>query len=337
MGALFSEKMTTTKNIKRIAVFTSGGDAPGMNAAIRAVVRTAIFHDLHIYGIERGYQGMIDGKIRRMETSDVGNIIQRGGTILKTARSAEFMTPEGRAKAYDVLVANDIDACVAIGGNGTFTGAHIFSQEYNIPFIGLPGTIDNDLYGTDITIGFDTAINTAMEAADKIRDTADSHNRLFFVEVMGRHAGFLALHSAIGSGAGGVLIPENDSTLENLVTHIKKAAKRNKPFGLIIIAEGNRYGGAHEVARLVKEQFDYYDTKVTVIGHLQRGGSPTCIDRVLASRLGYEAVESLVKGKHGCMVGIHNNQLSYTSFEDAITKTKSVNRDMMRMAEILAL
>jgi 6-phosphofructokinase 1 len=329
--------MTTTKNIKRIAVFTSGGDAPGMNAAIRAVVRTAIFHDLHIYGIERGYQGMIDGKIRRMETQDVGNIIQRGGTILKTARSTEFMTPEGRAKAYDVLVANDIDACVAIGGNGTFTGAHIFSQEYNIPFIGLPGTIDNDLYGTDITIGFDTAINTAMEAADKIRDTADSHNRLFFIEVMGRHAGFLALHSAIGSGAGGVLIPENDSTLENLVTHIKKAAKRNKPFGLIIIAEGNRYGGAHEVARLVKEQFDYYDTKVTVIGHLQRGGSPTCIDRVLASRLGYEAVEALVKGKHGVMVGIYNNQLSYTSFEDAITKTKEVNRDMMRMAEILAL
>jgi 6-phosphofructokinase 1 len=329
--------MTTAKNIKRIAVFTSGGDAPGMNAAIRAVVRTAIFHDLHIYGIERGYQGMIDGKIRRMETQDVGNIIQRGGTILKTARSTEFMTPEGRAKAYDVLVANDIDACVAIGGNGTFTGAQIFSQEYNIPFIGLPGTIDNDLYGTDITIGFDTAINTAMEAADKIRDTADSHNRLFFIEVMGRHAGFLALHSAIGSGAGGVLIPENDSTLENLITHIKKAAKRNKPFGLIIIAEGNRYGGAREVARLVKEQFDHYDTKVTVIGHLQRGGSPTCIDRVLASRLGYEAVEALVKGKHGVMVGIYNNQLSYTSFEDAITKTKEVNRDMMRMAEILAL
>jgi 6-phosphofructokinase 1 len=329
--------MTITKNINRIAVFTSGGDAPGMNAAIRAVVRTAIFHDLHIYGIERGYQGMIDGKIKRMETSDVGNIIQRGGTILKTARSTEFMTKEGRAKAYDVLVANDIDACVAIGGNGTFTGAHVFSQEYNIPFIGLPGTIDNDLYGTDITIGFDTAINTAMEAADKIRDTADSHNRLFFIEVMGRHAGFLALHSAIGSGASGVLIPENDSTLENLITHIKKAAKRNKPFGLIIIAEGNRYGGAHEVARLVKEQFDYYDTKVTVIGHLQRGGSPTCIDRVLASRLGYEAVEALVKGEHGCMVGIKNNQLSYTSFEDAITKTKEVNRDMMRMAEILAL
>jgi 6-phosphofructokinase 1 len=329
--------MTATKTIKRIAVFTSGGDAPGMNAAIRAVVRTAIFHDLHIYGIERGYQGMIEGKIRRMETSDVGNIIQRGGTILKTARSTEFMTPEGRAKAYDVLVANDIDACVAIGGNGTFTGAHIFSQEYNIPFIGLPGTIDNDLYGTDLTIGFDTAINTAMEAADKIRDTADSHNRLFFIEVMGRHAGFLALHSAIGSGAGGVLIPENDSTLENLITHIKKAAKRNKPFGLIIVAEGNRYGGAHEVARLVKEQFDHYDTKVTVIGHLQRGGSPTCIDRVLASRLGYEAIEALVKGKHGCMVGIYNNQLSYTSFEDAITKTKEVNRDMMRMAEILAL
>lgn len=329
--------MTTVKNIKRIAVFTSGGDAPGMNAAIRAVVRTATYNDLHVYGIERGFQGMIDGVIKRMETQDVGNIIQRGGTMLKTARSMEFMTPEGRAKAYDVLIANDIDACVAIGGNGTFTGADIFSKEYGVPFIGLPGTIDNDLYGTDLTIGFDTAINTAMQAADKIRDTADSHNRLFFIEVMGRHAGFLALHTAIGSGAGSVLIPENDDTLENLLTHLKKAAKRNKPFGFIIVAEGNKYGGAREVARLVKERFDHYDTKVTVIGHLQRGGSPTCIDRVLASRLGYEAVEALLRGVSGVMVGILNNQITYTPFEEAITKTKDVNRDLMRIAEILAL
>ncbi len=328
----------TKKSIKRIAVFTSGGDAPGMNAAIRAVVRTAIYHDLHVFGIERGYQGMIEGKIKRLETSDVGNIIHRGGTMLKTARSKEFMTPEGRAKAYDTLIANDIDACVAIGGNGTFTGANIFAKEYpDITFIGLPGTIDNDLYGTDTTIGFDTAINTAMEAADKIRDTADSHNRLFFVEVMGRHAGFLALHSAIGSGAGGVLIPEQDSTIDNLVVQLRKAARRNKPFGLIIVAEGNKYGGATEVARQVKEQFDHYDTKVTIIGHLQRGGSPTCMDRVLASRLGFEAVEALLDGKHDCMVGIYNNQVSFTPFEEAITKNKQVNQQLLKMAEILAL
>jgi 6-phosphofructokinase 1 len=325
------------KKIKRVAVFTSGGDAPGMNAAIRAVVRTATYHDLHVFGIERGYQGMIDGKIRRLETSDVGNIIHRGGTMLKTARSKEFLTPEGRAKAYDTLMANDIDACIAIGGNGTFTGASIFSKEYDMPFIGLPGTIDNDLYGTDLTIGFDTAINTAMEAADKIRDTADSHNRLFFVEVMGRHAGFIAIHSAIGSGASGVLIPENNHTIEDLIAHLKKAAKRNKPFGLVIVAEGNRYGGATEVARLVQEKFDYYDTKVAIIGHLQRGGSPTCIDRVLASRLGFEAVEALLKGKKNVMIGMEKNDVTYVPFEEAISKAKNVNRTLIKIAEILAL
>ena len=323
--------------IKRIAVFTSGGDAPGMNAAIRAVVRTAIYHDLHVFGIERGYQGMIEGKIKRLETGDVGNIIHRGGTMLKTARSKEFMTPEGRAKAHDSLLAFDIHACVAIGGNGTFTGADIFSKEYGIPFIGVPGTIDNDLYGTDLTIGFDTAINTAMECADKIRDTASSHNRLFFIEVMGRHAGFIALHSAIGSGAGGVLIPENDGTIDDLVLHLKKAQLRQKQFGLIIVAEGNKYGGAMEVARLVKEKIDNYDTKVAVIGHMQRGGSPSCIDRVLASRLGYEAVEALLSGKKNLMVGILNNQLSFIPFEEAITKSKTVNEEMMKMAKILAL
>lgn len=330
------DKMVS-KTIKRIAVFTSGGDAPGMNAAIRAVVRTATYHDLHVYGIERGYQGMINGKIRRLETSDVGNIIHRGGTMLKTARSMEFMTPEGRAKAYDTLLANDIDACIAIGGNGTFTGADIFSKEYDVPFIGIPGTIDNDLYGTDLTIGFDTAINTAMEAADKIRDTADSHDRLFFVEVMGRHAGFIALHSAIGSGASGVMIPENNYTVDELVVQLKKSAKRGKPFGLVIVAEGNKYGGAEAVAKLVKEKIDHYDTKIAIIGHLQRGGSPTCIDRVLASRLGYESVNALLAGKTNVMVGILNNNISYTSFDDAIAKDKPINRELMKMAEILAL
>lgn len=326
-----------TKTIKRIAVFTSGGDAPGMNAAIRAVVRTAIYNDLHVFGVERGYQGMIEGKIRRLETSDVGNIIQRGGTILKTARSMEFMTPEGRARAYDSLLAFDIDACVAIGGNGTFTGAKVFSSEYDIPFIGVPGTIDNDLYGTDLTIGFDTAINTAMEAADKIRDTAYSHNRLFFVEVMGRHAGFIALHSAIGSGAGGVMIPENNYNIDDLVLHLKKSAKRQKPFGIIIVAEGNKLGGAAAIAKQVQERIENYDTKVTVIGHLQRGGSPTCIDRVLASRLGYESVNALLEGRSNVMVGILNNDLSFTSFDDAITKEKHVNDSLMKMAQILAL
>lgn len=334
---LSKEQETGAKNIKRIAVFTSGGDAPGMNAAIRAVVRTATYHDLHVYGIERGYQGLIDGKIRRLETSDVGNIIHRGGTMLKTARSMEFMKPEGRAKAYETLLANDIDACVAIGGNGTFTGADLFSKEFKIPFIGIPGTIDNDLYGTDLTIGFDTAINTAMEAADKIRDTADSHDRLFFVEVMGRHAGFIALHSAIGSGASGVMIPENNYSVDELIVQLKKSARRGKPFGLVIVAEGNKYGGAEAVAKLVKEKIDHYDTKITIIGHLQRGGSPTCIDRVLASRLGYEAVNALLAGKSNVMVGVLNNNISYTPFDDAIAKDKPINRELMKMAEILAL
>ena len=325
--------------IKRIAVFTSGGDAPGMNAAIRAVVRTATFHDLHIYGISRGYEGMIQGDIRRLETSNVGNIIHRGGTMLKTARSEKFRTPEGRAQAHESLLAHDIDACIAIGGNGTFTGANIFSQEFNIPFIGIPGTIDNDLFGTDYTIGFDTAINTAIEAVDKIRDTADSHNRLFFVEVMGRDAGFIALNTGIGSGAGSILIPEKDSQMDELIDMLKKGAKRRKLFSLVIVAEGNKTGGAIEIAEEVKKRFDYYDIKVTIIGHLQRGGSPTCFDRVLASRLGNGAVEALVneKGPRNVSVGLINNKLSYTPFEDAITKEKEVNDDLMKIAEILAL
>jgi 6-phosphofructokinase 1 len=326
-----------TNQIKRIAVFTSGGDAPGMNAAIRAVVRTATFHGLHVFGIKRGYQGMIEGEILRLETNDVGNIMHRGGTILKTARSMEFMTPEGRAKAYDSLTANDIQGCIAIGGNGTFTGAKLFSEEFDIPMIGVPGTIDNDLYGTDYTIGFDTAINTAMEAADKIRDTADSHDRLFFVEVMGRHSGFIALQSAIGSGAGGVLIPEKETSLEDLIKLLKHGAKRKKLFSLIIVAEGNPYGGAVEVARIVKDRLDGFDTKVTVIGHLQRGGSPTCMDRVLSSRLGNAAVEALLAGKNNSMVGIINNKIAYTSFDDAINKSKPIDDELLKLAHVLAL
>jgi 6-phosphofructokinase 1 len=325
------------KDIKRIAVFSSGGDAPGMNAAIRAVVRTATYHNLHIYGINRGYDGMIKGKYKRLETADVGNIMHRGGTILKTARSMEFMTEEGRQLAYESLVANDIDACIGIGGNGTFTGAHIFSKEFKIPFIGIPGTIDNDLYGTDYTIGFDTAINTAVDAVDKIRDTADSHNRLFFVEVMGRNSGFIALNTGIGSGASNVMIPETDSSIDDLIDQLKKGAKREKLFSLVIVAEGNKNGGAMEIAEKVRAKFDYYDTKVTIIGHLQRGGSPTCMDRVLASRLGYAAVEGLITGEQNKMVGIVNNKIKFTSFKDAISKEKHIQNDLIRMAEILAM
>ena len=324
-------------DIKRVAVFTSGGDAPGMNAAIRAVVRTATYYDLHIYGILRGYEGMIKGNIKRLETKDVGNIIHRGGTILKTARSKEFRTPEGRKNAYESLLAHDIDACIAIGGNGTFAGANIFSKEYDIPFIGVPGTIDNDLYGTDYTIGFDTAINTAVDAADKIRDTADSHNRLFFVEVMGRDSGFIALNTGIGSGAGDILIPEIETSIDDLISSLKKGAKRKKLFSLVIVAEGNKNGDASELARKIKEKFDYYDSKVTIIGHLQRGGSPTCMDRVLSSRLGFAAVEALINGESNIMVGIVNNKVKYTSFHDAITKEKEMDKDLLRMSNILGL
>lgn len=325
------------KEIKRIAVYTSGGDAPGMNAAVRAVVRTGAYNDLHVFGIRRGYEGMIDCDITRLEVRDVGNIMHRGGTMLKTARSKRFMTPEGRRTAYEALKAYEIDALVAIGGNGTFTGARIFGEEYDMPIVGIPGTIDNDLYGSDFTIGFDTAVNTAIEAVDKIRDTADSHNRLFFVEVMGRNSGFIALNTAIGSGAASVLIPEKQATLEELVDSLKMGARRKKLFSVVIIAEGNKYGGATEIAAKVKEMFDYYDTKVTIIGHLQRGGSPTALDRVLASRLGFAAVEGLIKGQKGVMVGLIHNKIRYTTFEDAISKNHAPDNQLIRMAEILAI
>ena len=323
--------------IKRIAVFTSGGDAPGVNAAVRAVVRTATYHDLHVYGVYGGYEGMINGDLRRLEPRNVGNIIHRGGTILKTARSQRFREAAGRQQAYESLQAFDIDACVAIGGDGTFTGASVFSKEHDIPFIGVPGTIDNDLFGTDYTIGFDTAINTAVEAVDKIRDTADSHNRLFFVEVMGRHSGYIALHTGIGSGAGCVLIPEHEMDIDSLIDVLKKGAKRKKLFSVVIVAEGSPYGGATEIAAAVKEKFDFYDTKVTIIGHLQRGGSPTCLDRVLASRLGYAAVEALLNGTENVMMGIINDEVIQTPFDEAIGKAKPVNQDLVRMSEILAI
>ena len=323
--------------IKRIGVFTSGGDAPGMNAAVRAVVRTANYHDLHTYGIYRGYDGMINGDIKRIETRDVANILHRGGTILKTARSKEFRTKEGRKKAYDSLMAYDIDACIVIGGDGSFTGAKIFQEEYNIPFIGLPGTIDNDLIGTNYTIGFDTACNTAIEAIDKIRDTADSHNRLFFVEVMGRHSGYIALYTGIGSGAGTVLLPETNTSNEELASLLTKAAKRGKLFSVVVVAEGNNSGNATEVAEKVSKLLPDHETKVAVIGHLQRGGSPTSFDRMLASRLGYEAVNALMAGKGNTAIGLVNNEIAFTPFEKAIGGEKPLPQDLVKMAEILGL
>lgn len=324
-------------SVKRIAVLTSGGDAPGMNAAVRSVVRTAVYHDLYVYGIYRGYDGMVSGDIKRLDVSDVANIIQRGGTVLKTARSEAFRTAEGRKQAYENLLAHDIDGVVVIGGNGTYTGADIFMKEHNIPFVGLPGTIDNDIYGTDYTIGFDTAINTAIEAVDKIRDTADSHNRLFFVEVMGRHAGFIALHTGIGSGAGAIFLPETDTTIDELSETLRKSVKRQKLFNLVIVAEGNTNGDATQIAKQIKERNPEFDVKVTIIGHLQRGGSPTAMDRVLASRMGNSAVKALLRGEGGVALGIINDKITFTPFHDAIYKTKNLNKDLIKMAEILAL
>ncbi len=326
------------KDIKRIAVFTSGGDAPGMNAAIRAVVRNALRNGLHVFGILRGYQGMIEGQIKRLETADVSNIIHRGGTILKTARCPEFMTPEGRKRAYESLTYHDIEGLVAIGGNGTLTGALHFAREFpDIAVVGLPGTIDNDLYGTDFSIGFDTAVNTAVQAVDRIRDTADSHNRLFFVEVMGRHSGYIALHTGIAGGAGGVIIPEEDMDFEELVKLLKRGAARQKLFSIVIVAEESRMGNVYSLAERVSERVkDYDDVRVTVIGHLQRGGSPSAFDRVLASVLGFHAVEALLDGQSGIMIGIKNNKVHHTPLEEAISNKKAPGKDLLRIAHILA-
>ena len=329
--------MKKEANINRIGVFTSGGDAPGMNAAIRAVVRTASYHDLHIYGIECGYEGMIGGKIKRLDTKDVSNIIHRGGTMLRTARSKEFMTKKGRKIAFENINAHNINGLIALGGNGTFTGAKYFGKEFGIPIVGVPCTIDNDLFGTDNTIGFDTAVNTAIEAVDRIRDTADSHSRLFFVEVMGRDAGYIALNAGIGSGSGKIFLPEIHTSTKDLFITLRKAIKRKKLFSLMIVAEGNKSGGAQTLAKKVSEEFADYEPKVTIIGHLQRGGSPTAMDRVLASRLGFHAVEGLLRGERDVMAGVVNNKIRFTSFKKAISRHKPMNNDLLRMAEILAL
>lgn len=326
------------RDLRNIAVFTSGGDAPGMNACIRAVVRTALFNGLGVYGITRGYTGMINGDITPMYSSSVSNIIQRGGTILKSARSKEFMTSEGREKAYRQLKAFGIDAIVAIGGDGTFTGAKIFNEEYpDLQLVGVPGTIDNDLAGTDFTLGYDTAVNTVIDAVDKIRDTADSHDRLFFVEVMGRDSGMIALSSGISSGAEAILIPESKTYIDQLIVNLEKGWLRNKSSCIIIVAEGDEAGGAYEVARKVRERFNQYETKVTVLGHIQRGGKPSGADRVLASRLGYEAVEALARGKSGIMVGVVNGNMVHTPFEQAIRDDSKIDKSLLKIAEILSL
>ncbi|MCZ2101916.1 MAG: 6-phosphofructokinase [Chitinophagales bacterium] len=324
-------------SVKRIAVLTSGGDAPGMNAAIRAVVRTCVYHDLHVYGVIRGFDGLIKGDIKRLEARDVANIIQRGGTILKTARSDSFETKEGRQIAYENLLANDIDGLIVIGGNGTYAGGLQFMQEFNLPVVGMPGTIDNDIFGTDYCIGFDTAINTAVDAVDKIRDTADSHNRIFFIEVMGRHSGFIALHTGVSSGAGAIFLPEREMSIEELTDLLRKSAKRQKLFNLVIVAEGNKNGDANEIAKQVKVLNPEFDVRVSVIGHLQRGGSPSAMDRVLASRMGHSAVQALMRGESGVAIGLINDKITFTPFHDAIHKRKTLNKELVKMAEILAM
>lgn len=330
------QKFIKMASIKRIGLLTSGGDGPGMNAAIRAVVRTAIYHELEVFGIRRGYQGMIDGDIFKMATTDVSNIIQRGGTILKTARSKEFMTEEGREKAFQQLKQHGIEALVLIGGDGTFRGAIKFFEQYTIPAIGLPGTIDKDLVGSDFTIGFDTAVNTAVEAIDKIRDTAEAHDRLFVVEVMGRDAGYIGLNSGIACGAEDILIPEIHTNVEDVLQRINYDNKRKKTVQIIVVAEGDDFGGAMQLKEIINTRFPHIDTRATVLGHIQRGGSPTYADRVLASRLGHAAVNALLEGQTMVMAGVVNNQLVFTPFEKVVKQNVCLSSDMIEMIRVLA-
>ncbi|HTI60342.1 6-phosphofructokinase [Mucilaginibacter sp.] len=323
--------------IKNIGLFTSGGDAPGMNAAIRAVIRTALFHDVEVTGIRRGYEGMINGDFFPMGRRSVSNIMQRGGTILKTARSAQFRRPEGRQAAYEQIKKFNVDALIAIGGDGTFRGANAFNEEFGIPVIGLPGTIDNDLAGTDFTIGYDTAINTVINAVDKIRDTAESHDRLFIVEVMGRDSGMIAWRTGMATGAEGIIIPDANIGVDKLFDRLENGRK-NKTSRIVIVAEGEgEESGAFEIGRQVKEKFPHLDTRVSILGHIQRGGSPTCMDRVLACRLGVAAVEALLEGYKGDMAGIINNQVVFTPFEQAIKHNSEINPNLLRIVEMLSL
>jgi 6-phosphofructokinase 1 len=321
--------------IKRIGVLTSGGDAPGMNAAIRAVVRACAYNGIEIEGIFQGYQGMIEGDFKRLNERSVARILGRGGTIIKSSRSKEFMTPEGRAKAYDNLKKHGIDALITIGGNGTFTGAHVFHQEFGFPVMGIPGSIDNDLYGSDHCIGFDTATNTVVDAVDKIRDTATSHNRLFFVEVMGRNSGFIALKAGIATGAIAIILPEDEMTVEELLETLRSTGESGKTSSIVLVAEGSKRGGAYEWAKMVTEKYSEYETRVSVLGHLQRGGAPSCYDRVIASRMGVAAVDGLIQGRKDVMIGLINDRETYTSLEEAITRRNLPNRDELRIARIL--
>lgn len=322
-------------NMKKIAVLTSGGDAPGMNACIRAVVRGGIHYGLTVYGVIRGYDGLITGNMEEMTPRSVSNVIQKGGTILKSARSDEFRTIEGRKKAHDKLVEQGIEALVVIGGNGTFTGAKLFHEEHGFPVIGAPGTIDNDLYGSDYTIGYDTAVNTALDAIDKIRDTADAHERVFFIEVMGRDTGYIAVRSAIAGGAEMALIPEKRVPLDEVIDKLKRGDETTKGSHIIIVAEGDEAGNALEIAKKVKEVAPGLDTKVTTLGHIQRGGVPTAADRVLASRLGLGCVEGLLDGQTNVMAGVIDHNLVYTTLDEAINKDKPVSTDLIRLIDTL--
>lgn len=316
-------------SIKCVGILTSGGDAPGMNAAIRAVTRSAIFNGLKVKGIYRGYKGLITGEIQEFQTQNVSNIIQQGGTILKTARCKEFKTPEGRAIAYETMKREGIDALVVIGGDGSLTGARLLAQEYDVPCIGLPGTIDNDLYGTDTTIGYDTALNTILDAVDKIRDTATSHERLFFVEVMGRDAGFLALNGAIAAGAEAAIIPEFNTEVDQLEEFIKNGFRKSKSSSIVLVAESEITGGAMHYAERVKNEYPQYEVRVSILGHLQRGGSPTAHDRILASRMGAAAIDALLEDQRNVMIGVANDEIVYVPFTKAIKKDKPINRDLL--------
>lgn len=324
------------KEIKKIAVFTSGGDSPGMNAAIRSVVRTCAYLETECVAIYRGYEGMIEGDFKSMNARSVNNIINKGGTILKSARCEEFRTPEGRKKAYEQLTAEGIDAFVVIGGNGSFTGAMHFNNEYDFPVMGIPGTIDNDIIGTSYTIGFDTAINTVVEVIDKIRDTASSHNRLFFVEVMGRDVGHIALNAGVGAGAEEILIPEQNLGLERLLDSLKRSKKSGKSSSIVIVAEGDKIGkNVFELKDYVEEHLPIYDVRVSVLGHMQRGGNPTCFDRVLASRMGVKAVEALLEGRTNYMVGIRDNDLILTPISEAINGHTPVDEELIKVSDIM--
>ncbi|WP_443934278.1 6-phosphofructokinase [Phocaeicola plebeius] len=323
--------------IKCIGILTSGGDAPGMNAAIRAVTRSAIYNGLKVKGIYRGYKGLITGEIKEFKTENVSNIIQLGGTILKTARCQEFRTPEGRQIAYETMKREGIDALIIIGGDGSLTGARLLAQEFDVPCIGLPGTIDNDLYGTDTTIGYDTALNTILDAVDKIRDTATSHERLFFVEVMGRDAGFLALNGAIAAGAEAAIIPEFNTEVDQLEEFINNGFRKSKNSSIVLVAESEITGGAMHYAERVKNEYPQYDVRVTILGHLQRGGRPTAHDRIIASRMGVASIQALMEGQRNVMIGIENDQIVYVPFAKAIKNDKPIDRELVNVLNELSI